>query len=190
MRGRLLRLIEHRQGARLTPAYAGKTLLRSRGGERDRAHPRVCGEDVACSTSPIALHGSPPRMRGRLHRRPERRRRAGLTPAYAGKTTRRPHAPTTSPAHPRVCGEDATRGRHARLSEGSPPRMRGRLRDQGDFDVGDRLTPAYAGKTTNRTTSHDPSSAHPRVCGEDPPGATLAGRMMGSPPRMRGRPLL
>ena len=49
-----------------------------------------------------------------------------LIPACAGKTLQQPIAPMETPAHPRVCGENARllpRGQYAR---GSSPRVRGK----------------------------------------------------------------
>ena len=71
---------------------------------------------------------------------------------------------------------------------GSPPRMRGRPRVAGDVPGGDRLTPAYAGKTSTPCGCRCCRPAHPRVCGEDAQRQPGHAGDLGSPPRMRGRP--
>ena len=111
----------------------------------------------------------------------------GLTPAYAGKTMSRARLGERRWAHPRVCGEDDGFTLTAEHDEGSPPRMRGRRRHLLDVDDIDRLTPAYAGKTTTWNSARADSRAHPRACGEDVPLSTGNARSLGSPPRMRGR---
>ena len=72
---------------------------------------------------------SPPRVRGKvwLHQKPGRV--PGITPAYAGKS---PPAKRKNPAiwdHPRVCGEKRLMLLVFRAVTGSPPRMRGKVRN-------------------------------------------------------------
>ena len=50
-----------------------------------------------------------------------------------------------------------------------------------------RITPAHAGKSTNKTPGKDPLKDHPRPCGEKLIRADLAGAEVGSPPPMRGK---
>ena len=109
MRGRRARGVVYCCLGGLTPAYAGKTGRSSRASWTARAHPRVCGEDVGDLLVAGVVAGSPPRMRGRRDQPGGKGRRAGLTPAYAGKTVVA-FTPGPAPAaHPRVCGEDSKR---------------------------------------------------------------------------------
>ena len=90
----------------LIPAYAGKTVRWGAIVVLVGAHPRVCGENgwhVFMGTSP---RGSSPRMRGKLYFVDPTLCRAGLIPAYAGKTASRWRLRATRRAHPRVCGEN------------------------------------------------------------------------------------
>ena len=131
----------------LTPACAGKTRAASAVRLDRGAHPRVCGENSRRTYRRGALHGSPPRVRGKPHNRPILRGRLGLTPACAGKTTYCVCGTSTHPAHPRVCGENMVSTKGTARSEGSPPRVRGkRVADPLDEGVAG-LTPACAGKT-------------------------------------------
>ena len=50
---------------RITPAYAGKTLMFFSAKSRIQDHPRVCGKDIVCTPTILFLVGSPPRMRER-----------------------------------------------------------------------------------------------------------------------------
>ena len=67
-------------------------------------------------------------MRGKEEDLKEMQYRAGITPAYAGKSSGRHTCQSSEWDHPRVCGEKA----HAPVPDhgqmGSPPRMRGKVR--------------------------------------------------------------
>ena len=91
---------------RITPAYAGKTILFAIGGQGMKDHPRVCGENTPGGDAAFARAGSPPRMRGKLLPRKPCMMRFGITPAYAGKTASISKTLLTYGDHPRVCGEN------------------------------------------------------------------------------------
>ena len=65
--------------------------------------------------------------------------------------------------------------------------MRGKLWGKTGLTKGERITPAYAGKTSRDFLSLCGIEDHPRVCGEN----HVCGRKLeckrGSPPRMRGK---
>ena len=50
---------------RITPAYAGKSVLLSINVAAQQDHPRVCGEKPSMMVISASLPGSPPRMRGK-----------------------------------------------------------------------------------------------------------------------------
>ena len=112
-----------------------------------------------------------------------------ITPAYAGKS---PPAKRRNPAiwdHPRVCGEKPVTTRFASSFWGSPPRVRGKVTEILDYLDGLRITPAYAGKSRAGQATQVRVRDHPRVCGEKQGVPAVAGRNLGSPPRMRGKVL-
>ena len=136
---------------RLIPAYAGKTLSSSAGRRRNRAHPRVCGENFPPRASISSRRGSSPRMRGKPRQFSRRRGYRRLIPAYAGKTVASVPPVTSSSAHPRVCGENSSVIYDATARLGSSPRMRGKLRNCSHLVRLRGLIPAYAGKTSTAT---------------------------------------
>ena len=51
--------------------------------------------------------------------------------------------------------------------KGSPPHARGRLAHEVVEEIGQRITPACAGKTRDRSPCYNYRSDHPRMRGED-----------------------
>ena len=131
----------------ITPAHAGKTLLRCGPSRTAWDHPRACGENIRAGLHLIAGMGSPPRMRGKHAAGRQHDRDAGITPAHAGKTNGEPWCQMLVRDHPRACGENKRKRTLRTLSEGSPPRMRGKLIGTLCYSVVLRITPAHAGKT-------------------------------------------
>ena len=71
----------------ITPAYAGKSIIGLFGGFVNGDHPRVCGEKFRNIWAAEGITGSPPRMRGKAKSPYFFEPFAGITPAYAGKST-------------------------------------------------------------------------------------------------------
>ena len=92
----------------------------------------------------------------------------GITPADAGKTVP-------------VFG-------HCENHRGSPPRMRGKPLDSSFTASRDGITPADAGKTLCIRRFGGYAWDHPRGCGENPTFVPAVVEVIGSPPRMRGKP--
>ena len=112
---------------------------------------------------------------------------AGITPAYAGKRTLFCLAGRRNRDHPRVCGEKGRTGALDVVQRGSPPRMRGKVRELLFSFHCARITPAYAGKSAANTWITNKIKDHPRVCGEKHSRAFPPNNSLGSPPRMRGK---
>ena len=74
----------------------------------------------------------------------------------------------------------------SRLMQGSPPRVRGTVFHIRIVVRIPRITPACAGNREGVLSWTNDGKDHPRVCGEQVLGMTLARRMVGSPPRVRG----
>ena len=71
---------------RITPAYAGKRANIFRGIDKNKDHPRLCGEKKCVCQAALYTIGSPPPMRGKARLSGSCRARARITPAYAGKS--------------------------------------------------------------------------------------------------------
>ena len=166
-RGKHMRDLGDRIGNRLIPAWAGKTWDLRVGGETDWAHPRVGGENSIEETTGALSAGSSPRGRGKLHDARQEGNRAGLIPAWAGKTRALDASPVSLAAHPRVGGENQTRTARPSLTRGSSPRGRGKP----------TVSEIGAGK----------KMAHPRVGGENLFDKTHVTSRRGSSPRGRGK---
>ena len=89
----------------ITPAYAGKRLCAITICCVIQDHPRVCGEKPTTRSTGPGRPGSPPRMRGKGTYQVRYLARAGITPAYAGKSRGQSRNCTNVKDHPRVCGE-------------------------------------------------------------------------------------
>ena len=92
--------------------------------------------------------------------------------------------------HPRVCGEKLSRLVYALSSQGSPPRMRGKVQPLGERGSQAGITPACAGKREFRSSPRWCPRDHPRVCGEKKTVNPKTDKRVGSPPRMRGKACL
>ena len=71
---------------RITPAYAGKSVLSASGDGRRRDHPRLCGEKQRDVSTDMLQKGSPPPMRGKAPQFYFSQIVYRITPAYAGKS--------------------------------------------------------------------------------------------------------
>ena len=176
----------------ITPACAGKRKphLHKKGCTWD--HPRVCGEKSFENGVKGYFEGSPPRMRGKAVDCPFSLPLVGITPAYAGKSTKQAKQqageaarqsqgspprmrgkvsaedfkPQTGGDHPRVCGEKPLQSSVNCTMEGLPPRVRGKVFGRVRCYRAVGITPAYAGKRTSSRPTVVQLRDHPRVCGE------------------------
>ena len=91
-------------------------------------------------------------MRGKVVTRDDEETVMRITPAYAGKRIQYQAGSMGLKDHPRLCGEKEKRFKFKMTLLGSPPPMRGKgsiFRFPSD---GDRITPAYAGKSFKVST--------------------------------------
>ena len=132
----------------LIPACAGKTECHTGKNSRERAHPRVCGENREKHSVHERVRGSSPRVRGKPQQAPIRVNADRLIPACAGKTIECHPAATEGEAHPRVCGENSCESFTVSCVGGSSPRVRGKLSASSYPCPSAGLIPACAGKTT------------------------------------------
>ena len=108
----------------ITPACAGKTLIRILKSTQMRDHPRVCGKNHKNQMEHTQLTGSPPRVREKLVFVDSVKFRLGITPACAGKTDMEIEKVTHVRDHPRVCGKNSFWACWYSCTSGSPPRVR------------------------------------------------------------------
>ena len=92
-------------GRRITPAYAGKSLIAVGVFNLHWDHPRLRGEKLAIGYFLSSWLGSPPLTRGKVRDATVRRDRAGITPAYAGKSVLDDDRVNPRRDHPRLRGE-------------------------------------------------------------------------------------
>ena len=146
MRGKGIEACFHVQQLRITPAYAGKRTMTDISDAPTRDHPRICGEKLMNISTPTALQGSPPRMRGKAGIAAGTCRAVRITPAYAGKSLHGKGRGGAAGDHPRICGEKKIERMVLMMAMGSPPHMRGKGYTRRAYRECPRITPAYAGK--------------------------------------------
>ena len=170
------------RGGRNIPAYAGKTSKSKPCTTNSQEHPRVCGENRFGLGIALFLGGTSPRMRGKLRYWSASRVLLRNIPAYAGKTECPDITQDWSEEHPRVCGENLSLGRMARVWAGTSPRMRGKRGRTLTDTIAARNIPAYAGKTLVANGKELCVTEHPRVCGENKgPSRAIGGAIRNIP---------
>ena len=110
----------------ITPAYAGKRPILYASAKSVRDHPRLCGEKIVVGRKNGKTLGSPPPMRGKVGMAVFATLTAGITPAYAGKSSHSGISACDKQDHPRLCGEKNYYLKLISNGVGSPPPMRGK----------------------------------------------------------------
>ena len=85
-----------------------------------------------------------------------------------------------------MCGEKRRSPEAPVRKRGSPPRVRGEAEGTKVICIGDRITPACAGRSYKKIVGLRDDEDHPRVCGEKFVGLLSHHPIIGSPPRVRG----
>ena len=111
----------------ITPACAGKRSWSANFVLSIEDHPRVCGEKLQRSTGTWLRAGSPPRVRGKVNVIVHCLNNPGITPACAGKSKIIQLIAQLKKDHPRVCGEKNHFSIFLYPTQGSPPRVRGKV---------------------------------------------------------------
>ena len=166
MRGKALENGGGSLDVRITPACAGKRQALAKALSRSRDHPRMCGEKESARPARPAAWGSPPHVRGKECINGAGKLPIGITPACAGKSPWALRRPGGRRDHPRMCGEKSMKSTLRKVALGSPPRMRGKVGRTLYLVAGERITPAYAGKSFLQRTAQCRCQDHPHVCGE------------------------
>ena len=187
MRGKVIVAVFDSLPVGITPAHAGKSDKFKIKETMKGDHPRACGEKSGVRPNQTKCTGSPPRMRGKATVHEWKRGGNRITPAHAGKSKAGTAVRNSNGDHPRACGEKVVFQLFGMVGQGSPPRMRGKGIGTSNVSVGNRITPAYAGKSFPVNLVSRQLQDHPRVCGEKRlPPLEFTGSQ-GSPPRMRGK---
>ena len=113
------------------------------------------------------LTGSPPPMRGKAAAYLTKHIAQRITPAYAGKSQPYIYKLNHYKDHPRLCGEKKATTTPALRKRGSPPPMRGKVKEP--------------------LSEYELMTDHPRLCGEKAAFAVGDHLLEGSPPPMRGK---
>ena len=130
--------------------------------------------------------GSSPLARGTLIAANGGGSGAGLIPARAGNTYRRPPKPSRPRAHPRSRGEHWQRRIGIGIPRGSSPLARGTPDGWVQLPPGMGLIPARAGNTRNQHHRRSTVRAHPRSRGEHCWFLDRTANLSGSSPLARG----
>ena len=173
----------------ITPAWAGKSVIRPRSVRKYGDHPRVGGEKSQSGSRSNRVGGSPPRGRGKVSAFLAGIATEGITPAWAGKRLCRPQRRRVPPDHPRVGGEKSKNQQRIQNIEGSPPRGRGKGGVSCPCGQCVGITPAWAGKSRWWCRPCRVPWDHPRVGGEKLLFQLGVLYPLGSPPRWRGKAL-
>ena len=160
------------------------------GCNKRRDHPRRCGENAITQALAGADAGSPPQVRGKPSAPYLTFLSPRITPAGAGKTACASSMPASPWDHPRRCGENAPVRTLITDHLGSPPQVRGKLIFALWGDTEDRITPAGAGKTVFAVIIQSLDEDHPRRCGENHGACQHQAISAGSPPQVRGKPVI
>ena len=110
-----------------------------------------------------------------------------ITPAYAGKSSRKHGRLRNSGDHPRLRGEKPALSAKFGLYPGSPPLTRGKGKNLEACEKRSRITPAYAGKRAPAPGRFRKFRDHPRLRGEKSSVDAPLHSCMGSPPLTRGK---
>ena len=148
LRGKLVRIENAIPPIRITPAPAGKTDLCADICQRNKDHPRTCGENMFSINEKPFNEGSPPHLRGKRLSYCSCVSSSGITPAPAGKTNQGTPVYIRLRDHPRTCGENRFHWGALVQKRGSPPHLRGKLKCIAEVCDICGITPAPAGKTS------------------------------------------
>ena len=150
----------------IIPACAGNSGRDKIWHEGDRDHPRVCGEQLPALSYFSLRKGSSPRVRGTENSISFIQMNFGIIPACAGNRPLQQTLQQRQRDHPRVCGEQSSRGHGRTKTWGSSPRVRG-TGSWNHLTLGFcGIIPACAGKSAGYWVSCRGRWDHPRVCGE------------------------
>ena len=179
----------HQHGPRhhgIIPACAGNSPRAGRPHDELEDHPRMRGEQCACSCAEPSGWGSSPHARGTAIFSLPLNPPAGIIPACAGNSYYAYSWQWVLRDHPRVRGEQSAWPSGASVCSGSSPRARGTARHRHVARRLDLIIPACAGNRAQHHRSDRRGGDHPRVRGEQSSLMSFGRIVPGSSPRARG----
>ena len=171
------------------PACAGEPARAWRLGREGRVYPRVCGGTFAPDVSAAFNGGLSPRVRGNRREVVEQHARGGSIPACAGEPGAKTERYDVLWVYPRVCGGTAPSTSRTDGFPGLSPRVRGNLIDHSNRISAIGSIPACAGEPRSGAQRTPLCRVYPRVCGGTDVRASVAARVLGLSPRVRGNPV-
>ena len=172
---------------RITPAWAGKSILQTSTTKREKDHPRMGGEKSAALKSDTTATGSPPHGRGKADTRAFESAFPRITPAWAGKRLHLDVKDKPAQDHPRMGGEKLAFPAILARELGSPPHGRGKEHAAPAGHTAAGITPAWAGKRDIVGPFFHYPEDHPRMGGEKTVSSCRFILGQGSPPHGRGK---
>ena len=170
---------------RITPAYAGTTQGgRIHPGQMED-HPRIRGNHWMMWSIPSSQRGSPPHTREPPTAITLSAVFARITPAYAGTTKNSIQQAPVVEDHPRIRGNHFVVVASVLAELGSPPHTREPHLHSGSHQRKLRITPAYAGTTTQSLSPNTQTEDHPRIRGNHKIEKKKIHLYVGSPPHTR-----
>ena len=151
-----------------------------------RDHPRMRGEQLRKMFRKAMSRGSPPHARGAARNCEKVCPGHRITPACAGSSRPSQWNFFRGWDHPRMRGEQGPADCGGTGIPGSPPHARGAVTRDSDLERTDRITPACAGSRGLYPPFFLRWWDHPRMRGEQDPGAAEPALRVGSPPHARG----
>ena len=112
---------------RVIPTGVGKAASRARGGGKESGHPHGCGESFVEDLVTQFGVGSSPRVWGKPRAILWSSGSLRVIPTGVGKAPRMRSPDRANTGHPHGCGESASAERARRISDGSSPRVWGKL---------------------------------------------------------------
>ena len=153
---------------RIIPASAGQTASSMCRIRTRPDHPRECGANKTSTCYAARSVGSSPRVRGKRSWAVRSWASRRIIPASAGQTRKYMHERSAWP--------------------GSSPRVRGKLHALACVQALVRIIPASAGQTGHANGPARSKTDHPRECGANAAKKADCLRLIGSSPRVRGKP--
>ena len=169
-----------------SPRVRGKQQFEVRGRLLDRIIPARGANQLNIQLD-VWQSGSSPRVRGKLWVDVFGAFCCRIIPARAGQTHSRQPSSRRLSDHPRACGANQWAKEYQTISDGSSPRVRGKLAVEDLYVPAVRIIPARAGQTGIRAPSPTACTDHPRACGANTWSKLTVIPPSGSSPRVRGK---